>query len=326
MAVALDQESFSAGEISPELYGQVSLRKYASAASTARNLFVGYKGGMLSRGGFAFIGRCKQPTTAAPPRLIPFQFNITQGYILEFGDNYLRFVFQGGYVLENPVAIHSASRANPCVIGVTGTPFANGDWVFIQNVVGMTQLNGNTYIVANAGVGSFQLHDLNGNAVNSSAFSAYTSGGTVSRVYTVSSPYAAADLPYLKFAQSADVMSLTCVNPTTSTEYPPYDLTRRSAIDWLLAEAQFTSVIDPPATISASGTPWHIDGPGNDYITATFGYTATAVDKDGNESIGSPFCYVLGADPEIQGATNTVTWSRVDNAQYYNVYRSPATM
>lgn len=325
MAVASDQTSFSAGEISPELFGQVDLKKAVAACSTARNLFVQYKGGLASRGGLAAIGRCKQ-TGNFPPRPIPFQFSITQGYVLEFGDQYLRFVFQGGYVLENPVAILGASRANPIVISVAGTPFANGDWVFAQGVGGMTQLNGNTYIIANVGVGSFQLTDLNGNAIDSSAYGAWTSGGTFSRVYTVSTPYAAIDLPYLKYAQSADVMSLTCANPTTGTEYPPYDLTRRSAIDWQLVQTQFNAVIAAPASISVSGTSWHVDGSNNDYLSATFGYQVTAVDKDGNESIGSVYGYVLGTDPEIQGATNTVTFGRVSGAKYYNIYRSPATV
>jgi hypothetical protein len=60
-----------------------------------------------------------------------------------------------------------------------------------------------------------------------SAIGAYVSGGTFARIYTnKQSPYAAVDLPYLKVVQSADVMSLCCVNQATGTEYPPYDLTR----------------------------------------------------------------------------------------------------
>ena len=86
----------------------------------------------------------------------------------------------------------------------------------------MTILNSNTYIVAGAGAGVFTLLSVvDGSPVNSSGYPAYTGGGTVARIYTIASPYAAADLDWLKFDQSADVMKLTLVNQATGTEYPP---------------------------------------------------------------------------------------------------------
>lgn len=321
MAVPSLQSALNAGEISPELYGQVDLKKLASAATTMRNCVASYKGGCFSRAGLAFVGRCLQDGSLFPPRPIPFQFSLSQGIILEFGDQYIRFVFRGGYVLENPVAITGATRANPCVISVSGTPFANGDWVFILGVGGMTQLNGNTYIVASAGAGSFALNDLNGNPVNSAAFGTYTSGGTVSRLYTIASPYASIDLPYLKFSQSADVMSLTCSNPDTQTEYPPYDLQRLGAIDWTITQANFDPVILPPASVQASANRQAPSGG----INATFAYQITAVDRKGNESLASQTATCNGADLVVEGGTNTISWLYVNGATTYNVYRAPAS-
>jgi hypothetical protein len=323
MAVTSIQTAFSAGEISPELYGEVNLAKFNSSATTLRNMIVAYKGGLMSRGGFAFVGRCKEPLTGTgPPRPIPFIFNITQAYVLEFGDNYIRFVFQGGYVLENPIPITGASQANPCVISVTGTPFNNGDWVFVAGVVGMTQLNRNTYIVSGVSSGSLSLYDLNGNPVDSTAFNAYISGGTLSRIYTITSPYAAIDLPYLKYAQSADVMSLTCSNPVTGTEYPPYDLTRLAAADWTLTLTDFDAAIAPPTTVSAA---CQSQAPSNG-VNATFAYQVTAVDGKGNESVASATASCHGADLEVEAGTNTITWSFVTGAKFYNVYRAPPSV
>jgi hypothetical protein len=274
----------------------------------------------MSRAGFAAVGRCKQLVSGTgPPRPIPFQFSINQSYVLEFGDQYLRFVYLGGYVLENPVTTTGVTQANPAVASVTGTPFSNGDWVFASGFVGMTQLNGNTYIVAGATGGSFQLYDLNGNPVNSTAFGAYVSGGEFSRIYTISTPYAAVDLPYLKFSQSADVMSLTCSNPVTGTEYPPYDLTRLSAIDWTLQETDFDPVITPPATVSAASSGLAPSGG----VDAAFGYQVTSVDAKGNESIASVIANCHGVDIQTESGTNTVTWTAVAGAKYYNVYRGP---
>src|SRR5579863_276485 len=322
-------QSFNAGEISPELYGEVSLQKYGSAATTLRNVVVNYKGGAFSRAGTATVGRCKQSASGfAPPRPVPFQFSITQGYILEFGDNYLRFIFQGGYVVEAAVAITAATQANPCQISVSGTPYANGDWVFITGVAGMTQLNGQTFIVAGVGAGHFTLQDLNGNAIDATGYGAYTGGGNVYRLYTVATPYAAVDLPYLKYTQSADVMSLTCSNPVTGTEYPPYDLTRLAATSWTLTTTNFAAALAPPARVTAvANTQAQIVGGSQSGVNATVGYQVTAVDKNGNESVASgglATCH--GADIEVQGGSNTVTWSAVAGAVYYNVYRSPASV
>jgi hypothetical protein len=322
MAVAQIQSSMNAGEISPELYGEVNLKNYASAATTLRNMQVNYRGGAMSRGGLAFVGRCKQPVSGTgPPRPVPFQFSITQAYTLDFGDNYLRFVFQGGYVLENPVAITGAAQTDPAQIAVAGTPFDDGDWVFAAGVNGMTQINGNTYIVTDVTPGSFSLLDLNGNFVNATAFGAYISGGTFSRLYTLATPYAAIDLPYLKFSQTADVMSLTCSNPITGTEYLPYELTRFAATDWTLEASDFDPVIAPPTSVAATA---NSQAPSNG-INATFAYVVTATDAKGNESIASAIASCHGADLQVEAGTNLITWPFVQGAQFYNVYRAPTS-
>lgn len=308
----------SAGEISPELYGEVDLAKYKTALTTGRNGFVNYRGGFMSRGGFAAVGRCKQSVSGTgPPRPIPFQFSISQGYVLELGDQYMRFVVAGGYVLEPAVSIIGATQANPCVISVVGTPFANGDWVFISGALGMTQLNGKTYIVAGAGAGSFSLQDLNGNPVDSTAYGAYAGLGEVSRLYTIVTPYAAVDLPYLKFSQSADVMRLTCVNPLTETEYPPYTLTRFAGANWTLALTDFQPVSDAPESVSAVA---NSQAPSTG-VNATFAYQVTSVSAEGVESIGSAIATCHGADIQTEAGANTITWSS-RNAQYYNIYRA----
>lgn len=322
MAASAIQSAFSAGEISPELYGEVSLAKYSSSLTTCRNAVVNFRGGALSRGGLAFVGRCKQSVSGTgPPRPVPFQFSNNQGYVLEFGDQYLRFVFQGGYVLETSISITGATQANPCQISAVNT-FANGDWVFIAGVGGMTQLNGETYIVAGASGTHFTLQDLNGVAINSTGFGAYTSGGQVARIYTITTPYSAVDLPYLKFSQSADVMSLSCSNPVTGTEYPPYDLTRLSAIDWTLVQTSFAPAITAPTGAWALA---NTQAPTNG-TNATFAYVVTAVDSKGNESSPSNIASCHGADIQVEAGGNVVTWYPVQGAAYYNVYRAPASV
>lgn len=317
MATALIQPAFSSGEMSPALYGRVDLSKYHTGASTLRNAFVNYRGGANSRAGFCFVGKCKQNGNAAPPRLIPFQFNVFQGFAIEFGDNYARFVTEGSYVVEPEVDITGITQANPAVVSVSGSPFGNGDWIVGGNFVGMTELNGQTFIVANAVPGSFQLIDIWGNLVNSTAFDAYISGGTFQRVYTITTPYAAIDLPYLKYTQSADVMSLTCVNQSTGTEYPPYDLTRIDTADWTLVLTSFEEKIGPPTitSITASTT--------SPTPLTDFAYVVTALDKNGNESIASGIADVMSVDIATTAGSISLGWSAVPDAATYNIYKAP---
>lgn len=81
-------------------------------------------------------------------------------------------------------AITGISQANPGVVTMAANPFTDGDKVIIESVVGMTEVNfDNTtdkvYIVANGDATTFELTDLDGANVNTSAYTAYSSGGTV---------------------------------------------------------------------------------------------------------------------------------------------------
>jgi hypothetical protein len=321
MGETFAKTSFSAGEIAPALYGRFDLAKWHAGCSVARNVFVDYKGGLASRAGSAFVGACKQPTSGQPPRLITFKFNLFQSYLLEFGDFYMRVITDGAYVTEAPKQITSASKANPCQVGIAANNFNNGDWIYITGVQGMTALNGRTFIVAGATSNSVLLTDIFGTPVNSLNYGTYTGGGTVARIYTLMTPYAAVDLPYLKFTQSADTMSLTCVNQQTLVEYPPQELTRLAANNWTIAQPSFKSSTSAPASCSVTANKGYVSGAG----PAAYGYVVTAVDATtGQESIASP----IGAckdsvDISGQFGSNTVTWAAVANASSYNIYRAP---
>jgi hypothetical protein len=69
-------------------------------------------------------------------------------------------------------AITGATQANPAVLTIPGNTFAVGQSITINNVGGMTQLNGNTYTITAISGSSVTIN------VNSTGFGAYTSGGT----------------------------------------------------------------------------------------------------------------------------------------------------
>lgn len=92
------QPSFTAGELSPALAARVDLAKFATGLRTASNLFIHPHGGVSNRAGLQFINEVKDSADYA--RLVSFQFNTEQSYILEFGDKYLRVYRDGGLVLS----------------------------------------------------------------------------------------------------------------------------------------------------------------------------------------------------------------------------------
>jgi hypothetical protein len=79
--------------------------------------------------------------------------------------------------------ITGATQANPVVITSNAHGLNNGNKIVISGVVGMTELNDNTYYVQNATANTFSLSSSTDPAVTTnvdgSAFTAYTSGGTI---------------------------------------------------------------------------------------------------------------------------------------------------
>jgi len=83
------QTNFTAGELSPRLEGRVDISKYFNGVRTLKDMIIHPHGGTTRRGGTLHISNTKVGTKKI--RLIPFQFSVTQAYMLEFGENYIRF-------------------------------------------------------------------------------------------------------------------------------------------------------------------------------------------------------------------------------------------
>lgn len=83
------------------------------------------------------------------------------------------YEYMSGKLGRSSGAITGATQANPVVITSAAHGLANDDMVRIEGVVGMTELNNNTYKVANQASNTFELSGVNG-----SAYTAYSSGGT----------------------------------------------------------------------------------------------------------------------------------------------------
>ena len=321
MAVTLAKTNFTGGEISPSLWGLSQNVKIANGCSVLRNCWVNFRGGVSSRAGFRFVGPSGQTGRAFPPRLIPFNFNVITSFNLEFGNFYMRIMSKQGYVLETGFSITAISNATAAVLTVPSNNFNAGDLIFLSSIGGMGQVDGRFFLVASAAGPSVIVSDIFGGSEDSSSYPAYTGGGIASRVYTVVSPYAEADLAYLKYAQSASVMSMTCVNQATGAEYPPYDIARVANANWTITRTSYDPVIGPPTNVT--GQPWLVD-PGAVTNRTQYGYVVTAVDKATSaESIASKPVYVNTVDFSLGLNNVAVSWNHVQGASEFNIYKAP---
>jgi len=223
------QTSFSAGELSPQAYGRSDLAKYQSGLQKCQGFIPLVHGPLTKRGGWEHRIRVKDHSKKV--RLFGFDHSATNSYILEFGDLYVRFHKPSGQIVANgPTNITAATKANPVVITAGAHGYSDGDIVFIQNVLGMTELNGNEYTVANKATNTFELSGVDG-----TAYTAYTSGGTTQEPYSISTPYTEAQLDDLDFETSGDTLWIA------HGSHKPAQLLRTSDASWAFSYLTFTN-------------------------------------------------------------------------------------
>lgn len=306
------QLAFSSGLLSQALWGRAELAKYDSGCKVLTNMLVAPEGGAMNRPGTLFVLPLKDQTRKA--RLIPFKFNAKQAYVLEFSHLTMRIIKDGGYVLEPSKNVTGATKANPGVITSNSHGFSNGDIVSFASVGGMTQLNGRTYTVANVTTNTFTLKDVFGVNVNTTGYGTYTSGGTVSRVATIVSPYAETDLALMKFVQSKDVVTITKLDQIAGTDMEERKLTRTDHHLWTFSVPTFTPTMAAPGTVTAVVT----TGTGSTSYT----YQVTCVATDTEEESLPTQSNTITNNLTTAGNKNTISWTAVAGASKYNVYKN----
>lgn len=279
MPVPISQISFAGGEISPRCYSRVDLAKFGSAAKRIRNYFVHAEGGISNRAGTTFIKEVKDSSDIV--RMITFEFNEAQAYALEFGDEYMRVYRNGGVVTETAVNISAATQANPVAVTTSSSHgYSTGDQVFISGVAGMTELNGKFFVITVTGATTFTLDSIDG-----SGYTAYSSGGTSARVFTLATPYSDDELSKLKFRQSNDIMYLT------HRSHAPRKLSRTDHDNWTLEEINFEPNQGFPTAVAVSAQ--------GSTGSTVYRYRVTAISADtGEESLVG-----ISSTSSITGAT-----------------------
>lgn len=263
------------------------------------------EGGVQTRPGTVFIAPAKYATTTARNvKLVSFIFNSSEGntYAIEVGHLYMRFHKNGAQIRLASQAITNVTQASTGVVTYSGADtLANGDEVYLSGIVGMMELNGRWFKVANVNTGAntFELNDRDGNAVSTSGYTAYSSGGTFEEVYEITTTYDNAHVMTLSTAQLNDVVNIA------HGSYAPAKLTRSSDTSWALSTIAFGPTTSRATVSGYSGT-------GGGAIQAN--YKITTIDATTKQESLSAF-YVAGGG--ITAATRANPCEVTTSASHY---------
>lgn len=114
--VQIPQQAFNAGELSEQLAVRTDFSKFANGVETAVNVIPLPEGGLTRRAGTRYVA--DEADSTVKGRLAPFQFSTEQAYVLELGEQLMRFYRNQGQIAAPDI---TASISNGTFTGnITG--------------------------------------------------------------------------------------------------------------------------------------------------------------------------------------------------------------
>jgi hypothetical protein len=102
----------------------------------------------------------------------------------DFTDLWDGVYLDSSLTLDSPLTITAATAANPVEITSVTHGLSDGDQIRIDGVEGMTELNGEEFLIKSVAPDTFELTDLDGNDIDGLLYTAYISGGEVREMVT----------------------------------------------------------------------------------------------------------------------------------------------
>lgn len=296
------------GEISEAYNSRGDLAKYDLSLALADNWFVDYHGGISTVPGLELIDNLMFDTDEIKLYKFRYASNVGNTYIVVLGRNYVRFVQDGGYVLETPRNVSSINVGGTLAIACTAHGYVSGDWIKFILAGTYVDMVGGTYVVDTVTVNSFTIKDVYGNLVDTSLFGVYSGVAMCARIYTLPHTFNTADFTTLKTHQIRDVVTFT------HNSYPIYKLVRINATNWTLTKLDLLNSVTRPTNVVATA---NTAGVSHQCV-----YAVTSVSSANVESLPSYYAYCVGDMDTTTIRSNRLTWTPVAGTQYYKVYRS----
>lgn len=293
------QNSFNGGELSALLLGRQDIEKYESGLYVCLNAIPLAQGAWARRPGTAYLHQTKFNNRLS--RVLPFQYSVTQTYVLEFGHQYIRFFTSHGILTNASQSMTSITKAAVGVVTKVAHGYSDGDRLYLSSVLGMTQLANREVVVTNKTNDTFELYDSDGVAINTTNYGTFTSGN-MAEIFEVVTTFDEDDLADVRVTQSADTLYI--MHP----DIAPQKLVRNSALSWTLSTLAFTDgPYDTENTTSTTLTPSAATGAGVTLtasavtgINGGAGFASTDVGRLIRIKEGTTWGYV-----EITGWTST---------------------
>lgn len=300
------QTNFTGGEMSPEMQSRVDVSKYQAGIKRGENFIVRPQGGLSFRGGFRQV--CEIADSDNRGWLAEFNLDMSESYVLVFGENTLRFVRDGEVILDSSRAYAdvAVSDAAPAVFTRAAHGYEDGETLFILDAPDAPEITTNFYTVANATTDTFTLVNRWGEPVDRDGDPTLTDVITAP-VYEIATPYSCDCAGNLNYAQDQNRVYIF------SHQHQVHVLTRIAPDEWELVEETFTPLTAAPIDVVAT------QDEGSGSVTYTY-RVATVDETTGEESLPSDTASTTN-DLNIAGNKNKITWGPVTNAARYIVYK-----
>ncbi len=269
------QTNFNAGEWTPLAWGRFDLAKYKNGLAECKNFTPTQQGGLTRRPGTRAVSAVKDSSYA--PRLQRFEFSITQAYVLEFGNNYIRFFANDGQLLNAAHTEWSGTGATawytattyaagdvraygglvylcllPHTSGAFATDLASGNWLrtYLHNLGDLVTV---TVGAVKTNYRCITAHDGSGVFATDYASGYWNTLGVVGTPVEVATTYTSSQIWSLDFEQSADTLYIAAAN------HAPAKLQRFGTDAWGLTtlsplDGPYLSVNITTTTMTPSGT------------------------------------------------------------------------
>lgn len=313
------QRSFAAGELAPSIRSRADLAKYTSGLALCENMLVKPQGGVYNRPGTRFSGEVGDSTGTG--RLIPFQFNTTQSYILVFQEYTLRIVKDGAFILDG---------GGPAIYELA-TPYAAADLprlAFTQSADVMTIVHHNhdPMDLSRLAEDNWSLDAVDftppltpPTIVGSLVVGISNITQANPAVVTIDTAYS---YPYGFF--TGNTVTLTGISGMTELNNRNFTITYISPTQFSLDDEDSTGHTAYTSGGTATKAQYATTiGSGGGSYTKTYSYVVTAVDEDGNESLPSSEVTVTARSLSVTFGVR-LQWNAVPGAAYYRVYKDPS--
>lgn len=316
------KRSFTAGEISPSLQSRADLSKYTNGLSLCENFIIRSQGGAYSRPGMRFIGEVNDSSRRA--RLIPFQFNTDQTYILVFEHLKVSVIRDGAFIIDS-----STGDRFELLTPYTESELPTLGYTQSADVMTIVHHNHNPANISRLDDDDWMIDAIDYSpSVTSPVFSSGSSVKAISRIELGSPATVTATAHGFETGNLVSISGIVVEAGEGSYE----SLNGNNYLIVVLDDNRFElngSSVSGSDDYTGTATATRQNGintvgEGEGSYEKTYTYIVTAVDENGVESLPSASVSITTGSLSTTAGVR-IQWGTVTGADYYRIYKDPSS-